>query len=218
MLKTPSALALTDHRSLVRIHRRRSRTLFRSGVHRPPLDPSYRRLRRLATRWPSIRPAIPARSSAEACTKISLPPRSETIKPTGGGTDADDQPAVAILNWLRMRSAHSLTAVFDGNVSAPWTLTLPRSRRLLIETSLAQKSDPWISRRAAPSSGLGVRATNPDTANAQATTCSPSAPARPLGPQRDAIICRVPSCPCPTGICSLSRRTGSEMIAVQPVT
>src|SRR6476646_8419719 len=34
-----------------------------------------------ATRWPSVRPAIPARSSAEACTKISLPPRSEAIKP-----------------------------------------------------------------------------------------------------------------------------------------
>ena len=34
-----------------------------------------------ATRWPSVKPVIPARSSAEACTKISLPPRSEAIKP-----------------------------------------------------------------------------------------------------------------------------------------
>ena len=68
-------------RSLVRIHHRRPRTFFRSGVHRPPLDPSYRRLRRRRLAWPSIRPAIPARSSAEACTKISLPPRSEAIKP-----------------------------------------------------------------------------------------------------------------------------------------
>src|ERR1700731_4911832 len=35
----------------------------------------------MATRWPSVRPVIPARSSAEACTKISLPPPSEAMKP-----------------------------------------------------------------------------------------------------------------------------------------
>ena len=34
-----------------------------------------------ATRWPSARSAIPARLSVEACTKISLPPRSDATKP-----------------------------------------------------------------------------------------------------------------------------------------
>src|SRR3982074_953386 len=33
------------------------------------------------TRWPSVRPAIPARSSTQGCTKISLPPRSVPMKP-----------------------------------------------------------------------------------------------------------------------------------------
>src|ERR1700731_3288059 len=35
----------------------------------------------MATRCPSARPIMPARSSAEACTKISFPPRSGAIKP-----------------------------------------------------------------------------------------------------------------------------------------
>jgi hypothetical protein len=62
--------------------------------------------------------------------------RSKGVEAAGGRTDADDQPAVALLTWLGTRSAHSLIAVFDGNVSAPWTLTLPRSRRLLINAAL----------------------------------------------------------------------------------
>jgi hypothetical protein len=33
-----------------------------------------------ATRRPSARPTIPARPSAEACTKVSLPPRSEYLQ------------------------------------------------------------------------------------------------------------------------------------------
>ena len=50
-------------RSLVRIHHRRSRTLSRSGVHRPPLDPSYRRLRR---RRPADPPSGPRSRRAPA--------------------------------------------------------------------------------------------------------------------------------------------------------
>ena len=33
------------------------------------------------TRWPSFKPVMPARSSAETCTKTSFPPPSRTMKP-----------------------------------------------------------------------------------------------------------------------------------------
>jgi hypothetical protein len=40
-------------------HNRRSRTFFRSGVHRPPLDPSYHRLRRRRLAGPQSSPRSP---------------------------------------------------------------------------------------------------------------------------------------------------------------
>jgi hypothetical protein len=45
---------------------------FRSGVNQPPLDLSLPSITSTATRWPSVKPAIPARSSAVLRTRSAL--------------------------------------------------------------------------------------------------------------------------------------------------
>ena len=64
-----------------RLPRRGEFVIFRSGVNWSPPVPSYRQLRRPRLRWPSAKSARPARLSTDACTKISLPPRSDPMKP-----------------------------------------------------------------------------------------------------------------------------------------
>ena len=72
--RSGSARAVQPRSAGCRVPRQMRRMLSASG----PLPPSTMST---ATRWPSPSSAIPARFSAEACTKMSLPPRSRTMNP-----------------------------------------------------------------------------------------------------------------------------------------
>src|ERR1700756_1839881 len=59
----------------------REATAFRSGVNRPPLDPSYHRLRRRRLSGPQSSPRSPRGPAPKRAQRYPCRPRSEAIKP-----------------------------------------------------------------------------------------------------------------------------------------